>query len=169
MPRFRASRPSSPEPSAIDHWTRTDNGRWVASLPEVKDGSWRFSQLFVNGQRRFRPRWPKDSYSFIAGNVEPTEKSRTRGHDRFEFSPGDLSADWHDLSAVEVLAFHNWTMSRLRVESIDDASHIVAFTGPTRGTVSWCSLSKGQRFLAENVREALDEPGEWYLDRARES
>ncbi|HEU5116537.1 MAG TPA: right-handed parallel beta-helix repeat-containing protein, partial [Isosphaeraceae bacterium] len=40
----------------------------------------------------------------------------------------------------------------------------MTFTGPTRGTASWTSLSKGQRFLAENVREALDEPGQWYLD-----
>ncbi|MCY2954467.1 MAG: hypothetical protein NTU53_21260 [Planctomycetota bacterium] len=37
------------------------NGRkaWVVNVPEVKAGTWRFRQLFVNGQRRPRTRLPK--------------------------------------------------------------------------------------------------------------
>jgi hypothetical protein len=30
--------------------------RWIATLPDVKDGAWNFAQLFVNGERRYRPR-----------------------------------------------------------------------------------------------------------------
>jgi hypothetical protein len=29
----------------------------------------------------------------------------------------------------------------------------------------WCSFPKGNRFLVENVREAIGAPGSWYLDR----
>jgi len=42
---------------------------------------------------------------------------------------------------------------------------VVTFTGPTRHLEGWSALSKGRRFLVENVREALHRPGEWYLDR----
>jgi hypothetical protein len=36
------------------------NGRkaWIVDIPEVKNNSWRFRQLFVNGQRRPRTRLP---------------------------------------------------------------------------------------------------------------
>src|SRR5438067_13436312 len=56
-------------------------------------------------------------------------------------------------------------MARVRVESVDETNRIVSFTGPTRSTEHWSALSKGRRFLVENVREALERPGEWYFDR----
>ena len=34
----------------------------TASLPDVKSGQWSFAQLFVNDQRRFRPRLPRHGY-----------------------------------------------------------------------------------------------------------
>jgi len=37
------------------------NGRkaWVVDIPEVKAGTWRFRQLFVNGERQPRTRLPE--------------------------------------------------------------------------------------------------------------
>jgi len=40
----------------ITGWRVTDDGRWRVELPEVRDGTWDFAQLWVNGQRRFRRR-----------------------------------------------------------------------------------------------------------------
>jgi hypothetical protein len=39
--------------------------------------------------------------------------------------------------------------------------------GTSRGFTgqSWEVLAKGHRYLADNVREALSEPGQWYLER----
>ncbi|NQT83571.1 hypothetical protein HQ563_11125, partial [bacterium] len=54
-------------------------------IPEVKRGEWSFCQLFVNGQRRYRPRLPKDGYYFIEGEVPPSEKAAGKGFDRFRF------------------------------------------------------------------------------------
>ncbi len=67
------------------------------------------------------------------------------------------------MNAVETLCFQTWTMARLRVSSVDDVSHTVTFTGPTNGPESYASLRIGHRFIIENVREALQDPGEWYL------
>ena len=66
-----------------------------------------------------------------------------------------------------MLAFHQWTASRLRIAEVNPAEHVVRFTGTTRGLSDWASFPKGNRFLVENVREALGEPGQWYLDRSQ--
>src|SRR4051794_29505064 len=44
----------------IAGWTVGDDGRWRVTLSDVKAGRWDFAQLFVNGQRRMRPRLPKE-------------------------------------------------------------------------------------------------------------
>ena len=141
------------------------DGRWRAHLPEVESQEWAFTQLFVNGQRRYRPRLPKDGYYYIAGETPPTEASEGKGYDRFRFRQGELRADWANLEDVEVLPFHQWAMARMRVAEVDEERRVVTFTGPTCNMAYWASLPMGNRFLIENVREALTEPGEWYLDR----
>ena len=42
---------------------KVENGRWTLAIPEVKEGTWAFTQLWVDGQRRFRPRLPKKATS----------------------------------------------------------------------------------------------------------
>jgi len=146
-------------------WKRDRQGRWQLHIPEVERGEWLFSQLFVNGQRRYRPRLPKEGYHYIEETVPPTPKAKGRGYDRFQFKQGDIRSDWKNLEDVEVLCFHSWTMSRMRIASIDEEKRIVTFTGRTRSSSWWASLPKGNRFIVENVPEALEKPGEWYLDR----
>lgn len=149
----------------IAGWQVGEKGRWHAVLNDVRSGTWSFAQLFVGDQRRFRPRLPKQGYYRIAKEVPPTPKAAGKGHDRFGFSDGDLSADWGNRGDVEVMAFHQWSASRMRIASIDADERIVAFTGRTRTASRWGRFPKGHRYLAINVREALSEPGQWYLDR----
>ncbi len=149
----------------ITGWRLAGQGRWQVTLPDVRSGRWNFIQLFVNGQRRFRPRLPKSGYAFIADGLPPTTANTKDGFDQFRFAPGQIRANWHNLEDVEVLPFHIWTMSRFRIQKVDAATNTVSFTGHTRGTSYWAGMPKGGRFLVENVREALNTPGEWYLDR----
>jgi hypothetical protein len=157
-----------------------DGPRWSVRLPEVAAGNWNFAQLFVAGQRRFRPVVPAEGWFRIAGTVPPTEASAKKGHDRFAFAAGQLQPEWANLGDVEVVAVHRWTMSRIPVGSLAPLGSGVAgdvppaeaagltlltLAGHTRGLTAWCSFPKGNRFRAENVREALGSPGSWYLDR----
>lgn len=146
-------------------WKRDDNNRWRLHIPEVERGEWAFSQLFVNGQRRYRPRLPKEGYYSIEGEVPSSPQAKNRGFDRFMFKAGDLKKDWRNLDDVEVLCFHSWSMSRMRIASIDQSKRIVTFAGPTVSRSGWAGLQRGKRFLVENVQDALEKPGEWYLDR----
>ena len=135
----------------ITHWQVTAEGHWQTTLDGVQADKWSFAQLFVNDQRRYRPRLPKQGYYDISEQL---------GQREFVFAGDDIRADWANLSDVEVMSFHDWAVSRLRIGSVVPAQHRVVFTGE-----SWKVLAKGHRYLVDNVREALSEPGQWYLDR----
>jgi hypothetical protein len=162
---YAAERPVISGGRILTGWTVDAAGRWQLRLPQVERGEWSFSQLFVNGERRYRPRLPKDGYFLIARQVHPTEANAARGWDRFGFDAGQVRSDWHNLTDVEVLAFHDWSMSHLRIKSVDETARIVTLTGPSPNIADWAALGQGDRYIIENVAEALSEPGEWYLDR----
>ncbi len=149
----------------ITGWKKDPQGRWTVQLPDVAAGQWSFVQLFVNGERRFRPRLPKDGYYIIADKMEPTEKFAKKGYDRFKYAGDDIQATWANLGDVEAQVTHTWTMSRFRIASVDPQQKVLTFTGATRHLQPWASMPKGNRYLIENVKEALGKPGEWYLDR----
>jgi len=127
-------------------------GRWHLVLPQVARGEWTFAQLFVNGGRRFRPRLPRTGY-FTAGIGGEVAGNQLRAQ------PGDLRASWHRLGDIEVLGFRTWTMGRLAIVGVDEAAQIVTLTDPI------ARETPVRRYLVENVREALEHPGAWYLDR----
>lgn len=141
-------------------------GRWRLELPAVKAGAWRFEQLFVNGARRYRPRLPKAGYYHIESEAEPSPQAAGKGYDRFVYRDGDIRSDWAHRDDVDLLCFQSWTMARMRIAEVDAASRTVRTAAPTVAAVWFFSLAQGARYIVENVREALTEPGEWYLDRA---
>jgi hypothetical protein len=149
----------------IAGWNTDSQGRWYVDLDDVKAGKWCFTQLFVNDQRRFRPRLPKKGYFKISADVGPSPKAGGKGHDRFGYSEGEIDPRWANLSDVEVMAFHFWAASRMRISAVDPQARIVTVGGHTTGNSWWAQLKKGHRFLVINVKEALEQPGEWYLDR----
>jgi len=149
----------------IESWATNRKGWWEATLPDVATGDWYFSQLFVNDQRRFRPRLPGKGYYTIAEQIPATRRNVRKGHDRFRYGGEDLNPEWENLEDVEVFAFHIWSASRMRIASLDTKEKVVTFTSATRSTSHWGAFRKGHRFLAINVKEALQKPGQWYLDR----
>jgi hypothetical protein len=149
----------------IKDWQIDSQGRWCADLQEVKQGNWRFCQLFVNDQRRFRPRLPEQGYYKISRQLEPSAKADGKGHDRFGFNAGEIQADWANLQDVEIVAFHFWAASRIPIAEVDTQEHAVTLQGHTTGSSWWAQLQEDHRYQIENVKEALHKPGQWYLDR----
>src|SRR5579862_504675 len=141
-------------------FTLDEKKRWQLKIPEVERGEWTFSELFVNGFRRFRPRLPKESFYFITSQLPLDAK----GFDRFTFAEGEIDKNWRNLNDVEILPFHNWTMSRLRINEVDDARHALTLSSKTPNRPDYQNLARGRRYLVENVFEALEKEGQWYLD-----
>lgn len=163
---YRAERPMLSGGVRITNWVVGNDARWRAELPAVREQNWHFTQLFVNDQRRPRPRLPVQGHYQIAGELAPSDAALA-GVDRFQFAASDLRADWQNLNDVEVLAFHSWSMSRLPIKSVEAGANTVSFFGTSPSKSSWGIFRQGNRFLVENVKEALQSPGQWYLDRPR--
>lgn len=145
---------------AITHWRETTvNGRklWVAEVPAARRGDWYFRELWVNGERRVRARHPNTGYFKIKALPDKVAQW-TEGHRRFEFNAGDLR-NWPSLTNGEIVAMSRWVESRLPIASVDEAQHIVGF-----GKRSVFELQPDDLYYVEGVFEALDAPGEWYLD-----
>lgn len=139
-------------------------GRWQASVPGVREGTRNFAELWVNGQRRQRPRLPRSGYYFIERALEPSTGD-SRGHDRFGFKAGDVNPNWANRGDIDFLMMQVWTMARVKARDIDDATRSVTFSAPTRTRQWYGAFPRGHRYIVENVKEALGQAGEWYLDR----
>lgn len=162
---YEGERPVISGGTRLSGWEVDDAGRWHLTIDKVASGDWNFAQLFVDGGRRYRPRLPKTGYYTIAEQLPPSGKAPGSGHDRFGFAQGDLRTDWYRLEDVEVIGFHQWSASRLRIDEIDADENTVEFVRGSRSESQWGAFPKGHRYFVVNVKEALEEPGEFYLDR----
>jgi hypothetical protein len=145
---------------------------WAATIPEVKEGKWWFGQLWVNGRRATRARTPNRFYHYttgkVASGIDPvTGKEADLSKRAFSARPEDikplLSLSRDQLKDVTVVVYHAWEISRHRIAAVDSGTNTVITTGPA----AWAFMEWGatQRFHIENLKSALDEPGEWHLDR----
>ena len=148
----------------ITGWRQQSPGLWVASVPQARDGKWPLRALYVNGQRAILARSPNTGYFRTAGTTAPAAgpdgKPLDTARTSFRFKPGDITNS-PDLAGADAVVFFHWETGMLPLKSVDEATHTVTFTGP----FTWPFWSN-QRYYVENLRAALDVPGEWYLDRS---
>lgn len=128
---------------------------WVAVLPEVKQGKWNFHELFVNGQRRQRARSPNKGFYFTDGQISADDPARFIAHKQ------DIHAAWAAEGDVEVIALMKWAELRLPIKAVDGVAHTVTLAQKRQ---EWGD-ERNVRYWIENSYDALDAPGEWYLDR----
>ena len=151
---------------SIQNWTKDEHGLWSACLPETAPDDWYFHQLFVNGQRRTRARTPNEGYLHTDGplpEIVNPQKQRDNPQAKlgFRYREGDLQ-QWNDLGNVNIFLYHSWTASLHWIAELDEERQIVRFTAPSNWPIGY--WERTQRYYVENYREALDAPGEWYLD-----
>lgn len=139
---------------------------WVAEIPEVKAGKWYFRQLFVNDERRPRTRLPKEGFYTFTGLPEVKAGADwNSSQSQANFKPGDLKA-WDNLTDVDVIALHFWVESHLPIAELDEATNTVKFAAKSVFRLTEAHDPKQYaRYYVENVFEALDTPGQWYLNR----
>ncbi len=141
----------------ITGFTRGEGGVWETQIPDVKAGKWYFRDLYVNGERRSRPRLPSASFHNI------TQSLGDGVRDQFVYKEGQFYF-WKNLSDVEVVVFNAWDDPRFRVAGLDPEKHIVKLSGSNNWKFG--AWSSDMRFYIENVGEDLYELGKFYLDRS---
>lgn len=134
-------------------------GLWCAALPSTgADTPWHFNQLFVNGERRTRARFPNKG-SFLRADG-PVSKDNPRA---FYYKDGDVR-QWEDIGGAIFVVYHSWETSLHHVRAVDPNALQVTFVEPAPWPMG--QWEKQQRYYIENIFEALDAPGEWYLNEA---
>jgi parallel beta-helix repeat protein len=147
---------------AITGWKKATEGEeetgpelWRAEVPGVKEGEWYFRQLFVGDERRQRARSPNTGFYRADGIFEAGDPAH------FRFHPGDIRPTWNDGDDVELVGLEKWGEFRLFIKAVDARTNTATLSGQRQDYGD----DKNARYWIENTRDALDAPGEWYLDR----
>ncbi len=139
-----------------------EDGTWIAEIADEAPEARRIRHLFVGGRRRFRPTLGPFVVAGLTDAPARTGMRHRQSQDEFRYHPGDIEA-WPDLADVEVVVFHDWSASRLRVRELDEEAGIVRFTGfPVHRVGHWWKDAKNPYYL-ENVAGAWGRPGEWHV------
>jgi hypothetical protein len=153
----------------ITGWQKGFSGAlWTVTVPDVKEGRWYFHQLFVNGERRTRARTPNVGYLYSEGILAPFNHSKwsdpkIKAKRGFRFREGDIKR-WKNFDDAIIVIYHSWTTSIHHITELDPQERIVMLAPPSVWPIGyWWEYNT--RYQVENIFEALDQPGEWYLDR----
>ncbi|MCX5674303.1 MAG: right-handed parallel beta-helix repeat-containing protein [Planctomycetota bacterium] len=148
------------------------DGLWTAHVHDVATGKWYFEQLFVNGRRATRARSPNKFYFHMAGKaLRGTDPDTGQDADlakrAFVARPENIKPligmPKDRLHDVMMMPYHSWSTGRLPIASVDPKTNVVITTGPSAW--EFMKWEPAQRYHLENFKEALDAPGEWFLDR----
>jgi Right handed beta helix region/GH141 insertion domain len=128
------------------------------------------NELFFDGRPMTLARWPNEGHwttiaGFPADGGQNDEHGGKLGKlENGFYYTGDQPDKWKTSEDIWVHGYWawDWANSYERVASLDLKQKLVK-TAPPYGIYGF---RKGQRFYFLNVLEELDQPGEWYLDRA---
>lgn len=147
---------------------------WRAYIPEVADLGFYFEQLYVNGERRVRARTPNgDALSHLKRVDEITldttgqnyvaafaaQKVIVKAEELLALKDMEIE-EWND---ILISFYHKWEYTPRHIQQINRADSAIHITG--NGIFVYNKLNQDSRYKIENYRKALDQPGEWFLQR----
>jgi len=164
-PVFSGGRP-------VTGWTQA-GALWRAALPQVAAGTWWFGVLYVDGELLPPARDPNfeddpgdadgDRFFNALGGVDGAAES-------LYYAAADLQP-CQNPNDVLYMVLHKWDVSFHRLQTLDETDRIITFQDIDSGTTgadhaAFVAASERQRYCVYHAYEALDAPGEWWLDRA---
>lgn len=126
-----------------------------------------FKTLFSDTNELRVPRFPEEGYFTVKATAPEddiwTEETKpwefTLGQRSFYGDTADLIHNFHNQQDVNVRILHFWHDEMAFIKGFDKASGKITMSRP-----STMLIQDFDRYYFENVFEALNEPGEWYLD-----
>ncbi len=157
----------------VTGWTNVTGNTWTVALPAAAVN---FEDLYYDGVRRLRPRIGAGT-SDVGGYLRVAANAQAMVYDTLQYDPADPIVDWANLDApagcgdattstapvgdIELIYHELAGTSKLRIKCIDSANHLIYFTGRAA-----LETVQHNRYIVENVRDALTQPGQWFLDRS---
>jgi len=140
-------------------WTKGAGGIWTVPVPGVKT-DWNFRQLFVDDKRAVRARFPNIT------EKNPFLYAKGGNKDHAIIDSKLVKASWGKAPDAQINVVAQWKFF--------NQWNTVTGVDPSKGRIDIADserhgkITGGNWFWIEGVKEELDEPGEWYLDRAEE-
>jgi len=157
----------------ITDWKPYQGKILQCDVPEAKGGKWKFRQLFFNGQRQIRARYPNfDPENPLHGGRVSMEGPAGGGSlTALKYRPGTFKHHWSKPTEAEINFFPGWCNYIIPVKAMDEEKCIITLRRkimhldrpPWYFSGSY-TFTPGSRFIVENLLEELDQPGEWCLD-----
>ena len=151
-------------------WRARPDGRWetdvpIKNMPRFQIAVW-FEQLYVNGRRAKRARYPNEGFmqakgakpTLLAGDTELMELFANGG----DFAPL-ANCSFAHLRLAHLVVHHKWSSTRRPIRGYDAARGVVFTEG--KSVTKWNTWDAKSTYYVENAPFALDEPGEWLYDR----
>ncbi|RTE04311.1 right-handed parallel beta-helix repeat-containing protein [Paenibacillus whitsoniae] len=146
----------------------------VADLPECCKTS-SFTQLFVDGKRQIRARYPNfdPSVPGVTGYTHPTGNQSTWPHRELRFDPQQFTDKrWSrpEEAVLHIFGKNYWGNLQWEIKDIDWENHLIRLghggfqINDVMQGEDATGIDERSRFFIENVFEELDSPGEWYAD-----
>lgn len=155
----------------VTAWQPDGDRFWYADLPGVKEGTWDFRALVVNGRLPERARIPESGtlehqsvwnvryLTNVGGDWErkPTPEDLTT----LLYNPQDIPPTLDPRNA-ELRVYHMWDESLVGLARNDTERHAFLFSSPAVNPPGAFGVKK---YVIFNTREGMTHPGQWYLDR----
>ena len=126
-----------------------------------------FNALYHPARAISTPRWPEKG-SFTVKSVDHADDlfteedsywSESRGNTSFNANPDEVGIDFSQPEQVYCRVTHAWLDEIARIRFYDAKTGKVGLGRPAT-----YHIEPGDVYWFENVKEALNSPGEWYLD-----
>lgn len=170
-------------------FTPLNDKLWRVYIPEVARYGFRFEQIYINQERRFRAQSPnrgefagiehvkhipidstnlgRDIYGWAVVNITPKKPLPFGDACRTYYAGENLNDKKSELIGEVVgrpllTLFHKWDSSRRPLLHVDSQG-TMSIAG--RGFYPWNTIDGRTRFIAENDAAFLDAEGEWILAR----
>lgn len=157
---FKAEKHSKPVISGgiqITGWKKNKEGFWESRLPEDRSEMHDFRELFIDGKRATRARFPNEGYLHV-------KKVGADRRTNFFFEKGDFPFPMN-VKDVELVLLHDWSISRIGVKEIDVVDNkLTAVDSIGAKNPEFFNLDHWEpnpRYFLENAYEFLDADNEW--------
>jgi hypothetical protein len=157
---FKAEKDSKPVISGgikITGWNKNDDGLWEAQFPESVKNLGNVRELFIDGKRAIRARWPNQGYLHV-------KKVGVDRRTNFFFEKDDFPIP-ENVKDVELVLMHDWSISRIAVKEIKaDENQLFAVDSIGAKNPEFFNLDNWEpnpRYFLENAPEFLDADFEW--------
>jgi hypothetical protein len=141
-------------------WQKSNDDLWFTQLPEAAGDLAKVREVFINGERAPRARFPNQGYLRVK---EVGGDKRTL----FYFEP-DAFPIPKLIESTELILLHDWSITRIPIREIDQEHHILEARDSIGAKVlDFFTLDhweKQPRYFLENDAAFIDLDKEWYYN-----